>query len=107
MAPPVILLLGAGANIGHGIAQKFSSSGYKVAIASRSGKSAQGTDHLSVKADLTQPQSVKSVFDTVKLELGIPRVVVYIGAYAQRSGPRSSSHKSVDANITKSQQHTA
>lgn len=97
MPPPVILLLGAGANIGHGIAQRFSSSGYKVAIASRSGKSAQGTDYLSVKADLTQPQDVKSVFDTVKSEMGIPSVVVYIGAYAQRSEPRCTSQECVDS----------
>lgn len=98
MPSPVILLLGAGANIGHGIAQRFSSSGYKVAIASRSGKSARGTDYLSVKADLTQPQDVKSVFDTVKSELGIPSVVVYIGAYAPRSEPRCTSQERVDSN---------
>ncbi|KAF6232799.1 hypothetical protein HO173_009013 [Letharia columbiana] len=92
MPSPVILLLGAGANIGHGIAQRFSSSGYKVAIASRSGKSARGTDYLSVKADLTQPQDVKSVFDTVKSELGIPSVVVYIAyglTMAAESNPLS------------------
>lgn len=80
MAPPVVLLLGSGANVGDGIARKFSSSGYKIAVASRSGKSVQGTDYLSVRADLTQPESVKSVFDHVKSELGIPSVVVYIGA---------------------------
>ena len=62
IAPPVTLHLGAGANIGHGIAQMFSSSGYKAAMASRRGKSAPGTDYLSFEADSTQPQNLKSVF---------------------------------------------
>ncbi len=72
MAPPVILLLGAGPNIGHGIGKKFASQGYKVAAASRSGGDVAGTDWLGVKADFTQPSSVKSVFDKVKSELGMP-----------------------------------
>lgn len=71
MASPVILLLGAGPNIGHGIAKNFASHGYKVAVASRSGGGAAGTDWLGIKADFTQPLSVKSVFDKVKSELGM------------------------------------
>lgn len=79
MAPPVILLLGAGANIGNGIARNFASEGYKVAVASRSGRSAEGTDYPPIKADFTKPESVKAVFDEVKSKLGIPSVVAYIG----------------------------
>ena len=71
MSSPVILLLGAGPNIGHGIAKKFASQGYKVAVASRSGGGAAGTDWLGVKVDFTQPSSVKTVFDEVKSKLGI------------------------------------
>ncbi len=71
MASPVILLLGAGPNIGHGIANKFASQGFKVAVASRNGGGAAGTDWLGIKADFTQPSSVKSVFYKVKSELGM------------------------------------
>jgi NAD(P)-dependent dehydrogenase (short-subunit alcohol dehydrogenase family) len=80
MSSKVVLILGAGANIGKSLVSKFSSQGYKVAIASRTlhpelVKSA----HTSVKADFTDPSSIKSIFDKVKSDIGIPDVVIFNG----------------------------
>ncbi|UZP45041.1 hypothetical protein NXS19_012853 [Fusarium pseudograminearum] len=60
---PVILILGYGANIGQSVARKFSSQGYRVAVAARSIKEADSTD-----TQLNIP---------IKKEFGTPSVVVY------------------------------
>lgn len=78
---PVVLILGAGARIGASVAKSFSSNGYNVAIASRSGgKGAEGA-YLSLIADFTVPDSVPGLFNTVKAEFKTaPSVVVYNAA---------------------------
>ena len=80
--PAVILILGAGPRLGSGIARKFASQGFKVAIASRS--IADGTlspdGYLQLQTDLSQPSSVPRIFSAVKSRLGAPpSVVVYNG----------------------------
>lgn len=76
---PIALILGAGPRVGAALAQKFSSLGYKVATASRSGtgtKTAAG--FLSLKADFTKPDSIPGLFDAVRAEFHTaPSVVVY------------------------------
>jgi NAD(P)-dependent dehydrogenase (short-subunit alcohol dehydrogenase family) len=77
---PVILILGYGANIGQSVARKFSSQGYKVAVAARSVKEADSTDsQLNIPSDFTKTNEVVNAFDKVKKEFGIPSVVVYNG----------------------------
>lgn len=80
MSSRIILILGAGPNIGLQAAQKFAQQGYKVAIAGRSVKPevAKHAD-LSVQADFSVPSSVNGVFEEVKAKLGVPGVVVYNG----------------------------
>ncbi|KAL5386421.1 hypothetical protein DPSP01_004146 [Paraphaeosphaeria sporulosa] len=79
----VILILGAGANIGQHVAQQFASQGYKVASTSRSAKSADNTsDAVHIVADLSDPESVAGIFSQVKASLGVPSVVVYNAAAA-------------------------
>jgi NAD(P)-dependent dehydrogenase (short-subunit alcohol dehydrogenase family) len=76
----VLLILGAGANVGAHVARLFRKEGFKVAIAARSVNSqADDTSDLAVKADFSDPTSIKSVFTEVKGKLGIPNVVVYNG----------------------------
>lgn len=79
---PVVLILGAGPRIGASVAEKFSSNGYKVAIASRSGtetKTAEG--YLSLKADFNTHDSIPALFDVVKAEFhAAPSVVIYNAA---------------------------
>ena len=79
-AKPIVLILGAGPRIGASVAEKFASSGYQVAVASRKGnKTAEG--FLSLKADFTKPDSIPALFDAVKAEFKTsPSVVVYNAA---------------------------
>lgn len=81
MASPVLLILGAGANVGASVARSFASKGYKVAVTSRSGqKDTETTDYLNIQSDLSDPYSVKGVFSKVKEAFGVgPSVVVYNG----------------------------
>ena len=77
---PVILILGYGPNIGRSVAQAFAAKGYKVALTSRKPEKDEATkDQLNVQADLSDPESVVSVFAKVKAALGSPSVVVYNG----------------------------
>ncbi|ROW15201.1 hypothetical protein VPNG_03058 [Cytospora leucostoma] len=75
---PVLLLFGAGANTGLATAKKFAKEGYKVAAVSRNPSAElKQTAHLIVPADLADPSTVETVFETVTKELGVPHVVVY------------------------------
>jgi NAD(P)-dependent dehydrogenase (short-subunit alcohol dehydrogenase family) len=76
----IVLILGAGANIGQGVARAFASQGYKVASTSRSAKNAdESFEGVHIAADLSDPESVAGVFSQVKNSLGVPSVVVYNG----------------------------
>jgi len=79
---PIILILGAGPNIGRGVARAFAAKGYKVALASRRAKEAHNTgNEIHIPSDFSNPNAIVDVFSTVKASLGIPSVVVYnIGA---------------------------
>jgi NAD(P)-dependent dehydrogenase (short-subunit alcohol dehydrogenase family) len=77
----VILILGAGPNIGQHVARAFAAKGYKVAVASRRVKEENIPDQVSFQVDLTNPSSVSELFTKVKETLGIPSVVVYNGEH--------------------------
>jgi NAD(P)-dependent dehydrogenase (short-subunit alcohol dehydrogenase family) len=78
----VVFVLGAGPNVGSKVAERFTSAGYKVAVASRSGKTVpSSTAALSIATDLTDPEKVNSTFEEVRKKLGEPSVVVYNGNY--------------------------
>ncbi len=80
MSSRIILILGAGPNIGLHVAQKFAQNGFKVAIAGRSIKPEVSKNaDLSIKADFSTPASVKPIFEEVKSKLGLPNVVIYNG----------------------------
>jgi len=82
---PVILILGAGPNIGHAVARTFASKGYKVALAARSLSEADSTDNqLNIRSDFANPDDVINAFTRVKNVLGIPSVVVYNGRSRHR-----------------------
>jgi NAD(P)-dependent dehydrogenase (short-subunit alcohol dehydrogenase family) len=77
---PVVLILGAGANIGQAVARTFASKGYKVALAARSLKETDSTDgQLNIPSDFSNSDSVVNAFAKVKEVFGIPSVVVYNG----------------------------
>jgi NAD(P)-dependent dehydrogenase (short-subunit alcohol dehydrogenase family) len=82
MASKILLVLGAGSNIGRGVADRFLAAGYRVALVSRSAPASSGSDStLHLQADLKDPSSVPGIFDAVKARFGAaPTVVVYNAA---------------------------
>lgn len=79
---PLLLLLGAGANIGQAVEKKFLNSGYRVAIAARSLQERHPSpDIWSYKIDLNKPNDVVELFSKVSKDIGIPNVVIYNGIY--------------------------
>lgn len=77
---PVVLILGAGPNIGQSVARMFASKGYKVGLAARSLKEADSTDNqLNIPSDFSKTDDVVNAFAKVKKAFGIPSVVVYNG----------------------------
>jgi NAD(P)-dependent dehydrogenase (short-subunit alcohol dehydrogenase family) len=91
MSSPIILILGAGANIGAHVARKFSQEGFKVASVARNvHKDAADVSHLTIKADFNDPASIKGVFDEVNNKFGIPNVVVYNAAAAKMTPPNDT-----------------
>ncbi|RMJ17317.1 hypothetical protein CDV36_003005 [Fusarium kuroshium] len=85
---PVILIFGAGANTGYGVADAFSRKGYKVAVVSRGALAPvfEGRDFLHVKGDLADTSSVEAAYKRTVDELGIPSVVVH-NAFASTMAP--------------------
>ncbi|GAB7353354.1 hypothetical protein MBLNU459_g3839t1 [Dothideomycetes sp. NU459] len=78
---PVVLILGAGANIGQHVAQAFATKGYKVALVARSVSEGDSTaDRVYISSDLSDPNNVVKIFSTVEALLGVPSVVVYNAA---------------------------
>ena len=77
----IILILGAGPNVGLSLATHFSNNGFKTAIVSRnpSSKLSEAAD-LAIAADFQNPKVIKGVFEEVTEKLGVPSVVVYNGA---------------------------
>lgn len=81
MEAPVVLVLGAGPNIGQSVASYFAKYGYKVALASRSRQDALNANgELELSVDLAKPDSVSDLFGKVKAEFAVPpSVVIYNG----------------------------
>lgn len=76
---PVILIFGAGANVGLSIAQKFKSSGYSVvAVARNPSTELQQTASRIYPADLSSSVGqISDIFSKCKADVGIPNVVIY------------------------------
>jgi NAD(P)-dependent dehydrogenase (short-subunit alcohol dehydrogenase family) len=76
---PILLLLGAGSNVGRAVAKLFLQSGYQVALPAN-GRDQDGAYTFNV--DLSAPDSVSDLFAKVEEEIGCPLVVVYNGKTA-------------------------
>lgn len=85
---PVVLILGAGPNVGQAVARVFASKGYKIGLAARSVKEADSTDNqLNIPSDFAKTDDVVSAFAKVKETFGIPSVVVYNGMPSSTTVP--------------------
>ena len=84
---PVALIFGAGKNIGAGVAKAFSAEGYKIATVSRTATTdpISNEGRLHIESDLSDPNDVSGVFETVRKRLGHPSVVVYNGSFVADS----------------------
>lgn len=97
-ANSVVLILGAGPRVGASVAEHFLNNGYKVAVASRSGKAADTTSELSgFKADFADPNSIAPLFDAVKTQLGAPPSIVVYNAAGMSPPPEKDSVLSIPA----------
>lgn len=82
MASKIVLVLGAGSNVGANVASYFSKKTYKVAVVSRNpSREVFKTADLLIPADLTDLSTIPSIFAEVRSKLGVPNVVVYNGTY--------------------------
>ena len=81
MAPisPIVLILGAGPNIGANVAKTFAANGYKVVLTSRKAPESVNPLYTYVQGDLAEPKSVVDIFARVRETCGEPSVVVYNG----------------------------
>lgn len=80
MSSNIILILGAGPNIGLHITKFFHSKSYHTAVVARnpSEELIKAAD-LVIKADFSDATNIRGIFDEVKEKLGVPNVVVYNG----------------------------
>ncbi|KAJ5565228.1 hypothetical protein N7513_001470 [Penicillium frequentans] len=70
---PILLILGAGSNVGASVAKAFSEKGYKIALASRTVKNEDSDPKLfHVACDLSDPFSVPDVFKNLEDPLATP-----------------------------------
>ena len=77
---PVVLILGAGSNVGQHAARAFSEKGYKVGLVARSLKQENSDENcINIPADLSNPDAIVNAFAEVTSSLGIPSVVIYNG----------------------------
>ena len=98
MASRIAILLGSGKNIGASTVNTFKAAGYKVAYASRNPTDAEDESTLAVSDDFSKPESVSTVFDTVRKTWGEPSVVIYNGEYAfSRAYTKTTTPMSSDA----------
>jgi NAD(P)-dependent dehydrogenase (short-subunit alcohol dehydrogenase family) len=78
----ILLVLGAGPNIGRNLAERFKTAGYNVVLVSRSvaadGITSDGT--MTLRADLKDSSSVIALFEAIKAKLGGPPTVVVYNA---------------------------
>ncbi|KAH8817390.1 putative short-chain dehydrogenase [Xylogone sp. PMI_703] len=80
MSKPILLVLGAGNNVGASTASFFAKQGYRVALVSRSISPKDYPEHLTIKADLADVEAIKGAFEQVRRELGDPNVVLHNAA---------------------------
>ena len=88
MSKPIAFIIGAGQNIGAGVADALQSKGYRIALAARSLKSEDSTgDRLHLPVDLSSPESVAPAFASLRKQWGEPSVVFYNGTHPHPKPP--------------------
>ncbi|KAI0423837.1 hypothetical protein F5Y09DRAFT_354496 [Xylaria sp. FL1042] len=100
---PIALILGSGPGVGAFVAQKFASNSYKVVVASRRATNSKTPEgYLSLKVDLTNPDSIPALFEAVKAEFNSPPSVVIYNAAAYTSPPDKDAPLSISVDTVTS-----
>ncbi|QEE61213.1 SDR family oxidoreductase [Salinibacterium sp. dk2585] len=74
MTKRTVLVTGGNRGIGYAIAEEFLAQGHRVAVTARSGEGPEGS--LTVRADVTDPESIDAAFTQIEAELGPVEVVI-------------------------------
>lgn len=74
MTKRTVLVTGGNRGIGYAIAEEFLAQGHRVAVTARSGEGPEGS--MTVRADVTDPESIDAAFTQIEAELGPVEVVV-------------------------------
>jgi NAD(P)-dependent dehydrogenase (short-subunit alcohol dehydrogenase family) len=90
----VCAVVGMGPGVSMGVAQKFASEGYKIAMIARSvdklsdyaGQFQPGSA-IGYPADAADPASLESAFNQIRAEMGAPSVLVYNAAVINQGPP--------------------
>ena len=80
MSSPIALIIGAGSNVGRGVALRLKREGYKIAVGSRRPDVAEAEKNgfLPVSVDATDSGSIDNAFKVVRESYGsAPNVVVF------------------------------
>lgn len=94
----VVLVLGAGPNIGQSVSDVFTTHGWRVASASRSRHDRLVDDtHLDLHVDLSIPESISAVFAKVEAHWSAPSAVIYNGTSDHHSDFHLSQHCNADS----------
>ena len=101
---PVVLIFGAGANVGLSVAQKFKDNSYAVAAVSRTIKDElKEVAHKTIACSVT-PEEVPKIFAEVEKELGPPSVVIYNSTQTGSSQTASRLQLTHDSKFTRNHQ---
>jgi NAD(P)-dependent dehydrogenase (short-subunit alcohol dehydrogenase family) len=93
MSKPIAFIIGAGKNIGAGVANALQSKGYRIALAARSLKPEDSTsDRLLLPVDLSNAESIAPAFASLRKQWGEPSVVFYNGRHPHSQNPIIPSH---------------
>lgn len=80
MSSKVLLIYGAGANVGGALTKKFSANGWKTAAVVRTlREDNKKIADLVLQADFADAEAIQGVYSKVESELGTPSCVVYNG----------------------------
>eukprot|EP01129_Flabellula_baltica_P003118 TRINITY_DN12962_c0_g1_i1.p1 TRINITY_DN12962_c0_g1~~TRINITY_DN12962_c0_g1_i1.p1 ORF type:complete len:249 (+),score=44.83 TRINITY_DN12962_c0_g1_i1:31-747(+) len=92
---PIIVVLGVGPGIGGSVAKRFSSEGYTTVLISRQEENtipvrshieSQGGIVYAYHTDISVPENITSLFETIRSDVGNPDVLVYNVARFVRGG---------------------
>lgn len=94
MSKPLLVIVGAGQGVSAGVARKFGSEGFRVALIARNQGSldtlvnnlkSEAVEAFAITADATNTESVENTFQVIREQFGTPDVLLYNAAVISQS----------------------